>query len=119
MIALALTDRPLTRALLAAGTVSCDYFETAIHFADSAVDIFPDQPMLLHNSVANWSLGHPRAVAQADVLQLTQQRVRATGAPWLSVHLGFSAVEVVFDGFTRACSPVLDRDHLFTTICHN
>jgi len=53
------------------------------------------------------------------VLQRTQQRLHATRAPWLSVHLGFSAAEVVFDGFTRAYSPVLDRDHLFTTICHN
>jgi uncharacterized protein (UPF0276 family) len=119
MIALALTDRPLTRSLLAARAVACEYFETAIHFADSAVECFPGYAMLLHNAVANWSLGHPHAVAQTDVLPLTRQRLHATGAPWLSVHLGFSAAEVVFDGVTRARSPVLGREQLLTTVCHN
>ncbi len=119
MIALAAADWPLTRQLLAQETLPIDYLETAGPFTDSAVHLFPDQPMLLHNSVFNWSLGHPDALAQQDMLLHTQRRLQATRAPWLSVHLGFSAADISFDGWTRARSAPFDRDTLMTTICQN
>jgi uncharacterized protein (UPF0276 family) len=119
MIALAAADWPLTRQLRATNTLPVDYLETAGPLTDSAVRTFPDQPMLLHNSVFNWSLGHPDALAQQDVLLHTQRRLQATRAPWLSVHLGFSAADISFDGWTRAHSAPFDRDILMTTICQN
>jgi uncharacterized protein (UPF0276 family) len=119
MIALALSDWPLSRELLAKQAVECDYFETAVHYADTAVERFPGRPMLLHNAIANWSLGHPQAVELAYALPLTLRRLRATGSPWLSVHLGFSVAEVVFDGVNRALSATIEREPLFATICRN
>jgi uncharacterized protein (UPF0276 family) len=119
MIPLALSDWPLTRDLLSRDAVACDYFETAMHYADSAVERFAGRPMLLHNAVANWSLGRPQAVELPDVLPLTLRRLRATRSPWLSVHLGYSVAEVVFDGVNRALSPTIEREPLFATICRN
>jgi uncharacterized protein (UPF0276 family) len=105
--------------LLAAGTLRTDYLETTDWLVESAVALFPQQPFLLHNSVSNWSLGHPAALDQQDVVPRTRHLLERTRAPWLSVHLGFSAAEVAFDIWMRAISPALPRDELFANICRN
>ena len=119
MIALAVADWPLTRGLLAAGTLEVDFLETTGFLAESTLALFPEQPFLLHNSVNNWSLGHPAALDQQEILPRTLHLLAQTHAPWLSVHLGFSAAEVVFDGWNQPRSPVLERDELFANICRN
>ena len=62
MIALAVSDFDLPRSLLAAGKLEVDYLETGGHFVERTVAQFPDRPLLLHNSVFNWSLAHPIAL---------------------------------------------------------
>jgi uncharacterized protein (UPF0276 family) len=119
MIALAVADWPLTRELLQAGALRIDYFETGGHFAEAAAARFPTQPLLLHNGVFNWSLAAEGALAQPDVLRLTLDRLALTSAPWLSVHLGFSAAEVFFEGCMQARSPALGREPLHRAICEN
>ena len=57
MIALCAPDYPLVCELLAAGALDVDYLETTSWLADSAVALFGERRFLLHNSVANWSLG--------------------------------------------------------------
>jgi uncharacterized protein (UPF0276 family) len=119
LIAVGLPDFPLVRELLAAGALEVDYFETTSWLAESAVALFPGRRFWLHNSVSNWSLGHPDALAQADVVSRTLHLLRRTQAPLLSVHLGFSAEQVAFDGSMRAMSPALERDQLLENICRN
>jgi uncharacterized protein len=119
LIALAVSDRTMERRLFAAGTLDIDYMETGGHFAERTAAEFPGQPLLLHNSLFNWSLGHPAALEQQDAVPRTLQTLALTRAPWLSVHLGFSAAEIVFDEWTQAKTPTLPRDELFANICHN
>src|SRR5262249_46098116 len=94
MIALAVSDFDLPRALLAAGQIDVDYLETGGHFVERTVAQFPGRPLLLHNSVFNWSLAHPRALEEQRIVARTLEALECTRAPWLSVHLGFSAAEV-------------------------
>jgi hypothetical protein len=70
--------------------------------------------MLLHNSVWDWSLGHPAALEQREVLPRTLRALRRTRAPWFSLYLGFGAAEVGFDkGRMRARTTLLGREELF------
>jgi uncharacterized protein (UPF0276 family) len=119
MIALAVSDFDLPRALLAAGQLDVDYLETGGHFVERTVAQFPGQPLLLHNSVFNWSLAHPNALEQQQVVARTLDALHRTRAPWLSIHLGFSAAEVIFDVHMNALSPVLPREELFAATCRN
>jgi uncharacterized protein (UPF0276 family) len=119
MIKLAVPDRPLTRRLIATGEIVVDYLETTGPRADTAIDALPDQPFLVHNSVWNWSLAHPAAMEQQNVVPVTLDMIEGLHAPWLSVHLGFGAAEVVFDGWMKPASAPLPRDQLFEIICHN
>jgi uncharacterized protein (UPF0276 family) len=119
MIALAVSDFDLPRALLEAGRIEVDFLETGGHFVERTVAQFPDQPLLLHNSVFNWSLAHPAALEERQVVARTLEALEYTRAPWLSVHLGFSAAEVLFDVHMTARSPALPRAELLTTICRN
>jgi uncharacterized protein len=119
MIPLAISDWPLTRELLARRELDVDYFETTSRWADTAVPLFPGQPMLLHNALNNVSLGKPGVHTGLEALELTRRRLAATRAPWLSVHLGFSAAEVAFTGYNEARSPALGRDELFASVCAN
>src|SRR5689334_11940400 len=96
MIALAVSDFDLPRSLLAAGRIEVDYLETGGHYVERTAAQFPGRPLLLHNSVFNWSLAHPAALDQ-QVVARTLEALQRTRAPWLSVHLGFSAAEVFFD----------------------
>lgn len=119
MIALAVSDFPLPRGMVAAGELVVEYVETGGHFVDATADALPGQPLLLHNSLFNWSLAHPRALELRDAVEATLRALRRTRAPWLSAHLGFSAAEVEFDVWMRAKSPPLPRDELLANICRN
>jgi uncharacterized protein (UPF0276 family) len=119
MIALAVSDFDLPRSLLAAGRIEVDYLETGGHYVDRTVAQFPDRPLLLHNSVFNWSLAHPTALEDQQIVARTRAALHRTRAPWLSVHLGFSAAEVFFDVHMTARSPALPRAKLFANICRN
>lgn len=120
MIALAVADRPRAREMLISGALRADYLETSGSLADSAAALLPRQPMLLHNSVWDWSLGHPAALEQREVLPRTLRALRRTRAPWFSVHLGFGVAEVGFgEGRMRARTALLEREELFETIGRN
>src|SRR5687768_11767181 len=119
MIALAVSDFDLPRSLLAANWIEVDYLETGGHFVERTVAQFPNRPLLLHNSVFNWSLAHPTALEEQRIVPRTLEALARTRAPWLSVHLGFSAAEVMFEVHMNALSPVLGRDELFANICRN
>jgi uncharacterized protein (UPF0276 family) len=119
MIALAVSDFDLPRSLLSAGRIDVDYLETGGHFVDRTVAQFPDRPLLLHNSVFNWSLAHPAALHAQQIVPRTLDALARTRAPWLSVHLGFSAAEVFFDMHMTARSPALPCAELLASICGN
>jgi uncharacterized protein len=119
MTALVIPDYPLTRKMLLQDNLDIDYFETTSHLISSEVKQFSKQALLIHNSVANLSLAHPDAL-NYETLAWTQTAVNQTKTPWLSVHLGFSAIEVEYNGqLTQAHSPPLSRDHLFDVLCNN
>jgi uncharacterized protein (UPF0276 family) len=106
--------------MLISGALRADYLETSGPLADTAAALLPHQPMLLHNSVWDWSLGHPGALEQREVLPRTLHALRRTRAPWFSVHLGFGAAEVGFDkGRMRARTTPLGREELFENIVRN
>ncbi len=94
---LAVSDTPLSRKLLQEGRLEVDRFETSGPLTESAVRAAVPLPFLLHNGVWNWSLGHPQALAEPAILDQTLERLALTAAPWLSVHLGFSAAHVSFE----------------------
>lgn len=119
MIALAVSDFDLPRSLLAAGRIEVDYLETGGHFVERTVAQFPDRPLLLHNSVFNWSLAHPTALEEQQIVARTREALERTRAPWLSVHLGFSAADVFFDTHMTARSPALPYAELFANMCRN
>jgi uncharacterized protein (UPF0276 family) len=119
MIALAVSDFDLPRSLLAEGRIEIDYLETGGHFVERTVAQFPGRPVLLHNSVFNWSLAHPTALEEQQIVARTLEALDRTGAPWLSAHLGFSAADVLFDVHMTARSPALPRTELLANICRN
>jgi uncharacterized protein (UPF0276 family) len=119
MIYLAVSDSSLSRRLLFENKITVDYFETQGPMLDATLPQFSTQKFLLHNALWNWSLGHPKALEQHDAIEITRQRLEQTKAPWLSVHLGFSAAEVRFDNTMQACSPTLPREVLLETIITN
>jgi uncharacterized protein (UPF0276 family) len=116
---LAVSDTPLSRSLLAAGELDVDALETTGPKTEGACAELPGVPLLLHNAVWDWSLGHPRALEQGDVMATTHARLARTGAPWLSVHVGFSAATVAYDDEMRPTSPRLGRDELRTAMIAN
>ena len=119
MIALAVSDFDLPRKLLVAGWIEVDYLETGGHFVERTLAQFPDRPLLLHNSVFNWSLAHPTVLEEQQIVARTRAALDRTRAPWLSVHLGFSAAEVFFDLHMTARSPALPCAELLANICRN
>lgn len=121
MTFLAVNDTPLSRRLSQEGRLKVDRFETSGPLTEGAVEDLTatHTPMLLHNGVWNWSLGNPGVLAETDVLRQTQARLALTSAPWLSVHLGFSAAHVTFtDGMHPASAP-LPRTALLATMVQN
>ncbi|MEP7284830.1 MAG: DUF692 family multinuclear iron-containing protein [Chloroflexota bacterium] len=118
MIALAVADKPLVRELLGSREIEVDYLETSGPLMESAVEAF-SPPMLLHNSLWDWSLAHPNALENQHALEITRKALKMTGAPWLSVHLGFSAAVVSFDQVMKPRSGVLSRGEVFENVCRN
>lgn len=116
---LAVNDTELSRRLLGGGRLDVDAFETTGPKADSAATEVEGVPMLLHNAVWDWSLGHPSALEQADVMAVTHRRLARTGARWLSVHVGFSSATVAYDVGMRPTSPRLDRGELLAAMVEN
>lgn len=114
-----MNDTELSRRLLRAGRLDVDAFETTGPKADSAVADVQGVPLYLHNAVWDWSLGHPSALEQDDVMAETHRRLARTGAPWLSVHVGFSAATVAYEGAMRPTSPRLGRDELLSSMVAN
>ncbi|MDZ7801091.1 MAG: DUF692 family protein [Trueperaceae bacterium] len=119
MVALAVNDTPCSRALLRDGHLRADYLETSGPHVEDAVAALPGVSFLLHNSVWDWSLGHPDALAQRDVLALTRRRLQLTRAPWLSIHIGFSAAEVRFDDGMRPASRPVGSEELLPVMTRN
>lgn len=107
---LAVNDTPTSRALAARGDLDVDAVETSGPKVDSAGAAFPDHPLLLHVPVWDWSLAHPDALAEHDAWAVSEAALATTGAPWLSLHVGFSAAAVGFDDGMKPVGPVLDRD---------
>jgi len=106
-------DTPVSRALHASGRLPDGlWLETSGPLTEEAVEHFVGRRMLLHNGVWDWSLAHDDALTHLDALTVTRRRLRATGAPWLSVHVGFAAATVAYDEGMQATSPVLERDVL-------
>lgn len=125
---LAVSDTPLSRKLVLEGRLPIDRFETSGPLTEGAVEALAATgvPLLLHNGVWNWSLGDPAAFADPDVLEQTRRRLALTGAPWLSVHVGYSAAKVEFAegaGFrpedTGPARAHLARDDLLAVVSEN
>ena len=114
----AVSDTPLSRALLRAEKLEAP-IETSGPPVASALAEFPAHPWLLHNSVWDWSLAHPQALGQKDVLAVTRRALEQTRAPWLSVHLGYSAAHVTFQNGFQAASPTLERSQTVSSIIAN
>jgi uncharacterized protein (UPF0276 family) len=106
---LAVNDTEVSRALAASGRLDVDAVETSGPKVASAVEAFAGQPLLLHVPVWDWSLAHPDALADHDAWTVTEAALGATGAPWLSLHVGFSAPAVAFADGMKPAGPVLDR----------
>jgi len=115
---LAVSDSPLARSLLRDQKLAVA-LETGGPLTASAVAELPEAHLLLHNTVWDWSLAHPRALEQQDVLAVTRRALMATRAPWLSVHLGFSAESVTFQGGFQTASVTLERSVLVDRLIRN
>lgn len=117
----AVNDTPLSRRLLQEVHLEVDRFETSGPLTERAVEVLAGTgtPLLLHNGVWNWSLGNPNALSEPDVLRQTRARLTLTGAPWLSLHLGFSAAHVTFADGMHPASPTLTRAALLATVVQN
>jgi hypothetical protein len=118
MIRLGMTDCPAVRSLLERGGLTLDYLEVHGPYVESARQVYPDMPMLLHNALYQWSLAHPDGLQHKDCAVITRQRLERTRSPWYSLHLGFSAAEVDFIGNAMdAVSPVLPPEVIFERTC--
>ncbi len=113
---LAVSDTPLARSLLRDRKLTLPV-ETGGPLTASAVAEFPERRWLLHNSVWNWSLAHPNALQ--DVLAVTRDALTQTRTPWLSVHLGFSADSVTFQGGFQTALATLGRETLVSRLIAN
>lgn len=110
-IMLGISDRDLTRRLMAAGGIPIDFLETGGPRAATAAALPGVPRLLVHNAVWNWSLADPRALDAAGVMSTTREVLARTAAPWLSVHLGFASAGVAAEGDAMVPrSPVLPRE---------
>jgi uncharacterized protein (UPF0276 family) len=96
MIQLGMTDCPAVRELLDAGQLQLDYLEVHGPYVETAREVYPEMPMVLHNALYQWSLTHPEGLAHKDAAQITLNRLAKSKSPWYSLHLGFSSAEVDF-----------------------
>jgi len=111
MIQLGMTDCTPVRNLLKQSEIELDYLEVHGPFLADARAAFPEKPMLLHNSLYQWSLVHPDGLQHKNAAALTIDRLKLATSPWYSLHLGFSCAEVDFwDEAMQALSPVLPEE---------
>lgn len=119
---LAVSDSPLARSLLRDQKLTVP-LETGGPLTVSAVTEFPTHRWLLHNSVWDWSLAHPQALEQTfgrqDVMAATKSALEQTQAPWLSMHLGYSAAHVTFQKGQQPVSEVLGHGIVVERLIHN
>ena len=114
MIQLGMTDCAPVRNLLNQSEIDLDYLEVHGPFLADARAAFPEKPMLLHNSLYQWSLVHPDGLKYKNAGELTIDRLQLAASPWFSLHLGFSCAEVDFlDEAMQALSPVLPEEIVF------
>lgn len=117
-IQVGLADSPAARQLIADGQTQIDFLEVHGPQLESARMLFPEFPMLLHNSLYQWSLSDFHAMHKQDARRITAECLDLAFSPWYSVHLGFSAVELEFrDEYMQALSPVLSRKTIFDNTC--
>lgn len=116
MIPLAVNDTAVARRAWNLGLLDVEFVETSGPNADDALDAFEGAAFLLHNAVWNVSLAHGDTAALDRFAERTAESIRALRAPWISLHLGFSAREVTFDGGMKPTTAVLDRDATFDAI---
>lgn len=95
-IELGMTDCPIVRELLDAGELHLDYLEVHGPYAENARAAYPDMPMVLHNSLYQWSLTHPDGLKHKEKGAITQERLKISRSPFYSLHLGFSSSDVDF-----------------------
>lgn len=118
MIQLGMTDCQPVRRLLKSGELVLDYVEVHGPFAADARAVMPTTPMLLHNSLYQWSLAHLDGLQHQKAKSLTEERLKITKTPWYSLHLGFSSAEVDFaDEAMQVLSPVLPRELVLQRSC--
>ena len=107
---LAVNDTDASRALLRSGRLEADAVETSGPKVGGFRAAFPDVPALLHVPVWDWSLARPDALTFRDAGRVIDEALAATGADWLSLHVGFSAAEVRYEAGMKPASAVLTRD---------
>ncbi len=113
-IQLGMTDCPIVRELLNQQQVDLDYLEVHGPYLEKTREVYPDKPMLLHNSLYQWSLTHADGLNHKNAAQITVERLSAARSPWYSLHLGFSSSEVDFiDEAMAAVSPLQPREVVF------
>jgi len=113
-----ISDSPIARSLIEKSALTVDYLEVHGPNLASARQRLPAFPFLLHNSFYNWSLTHPHALEDNESLSVTLERLERSKAPWFSLHLGFSAADVVFKDQTMAAiSETLSPETIFERCC--
>jgi uncharacterized protein (UPF0276 family) len=118
MIRLGVTDCPKLRALIDGGEYIPDYLEVHGPFVEEARRAYPTIPMVLHNTFYQWSLTHHDGLEHMDAARLTLQRLENTKSPWYSLHLGFSAEDIEFNGsVNRALSETLPPEVIYERAC--
>jgi uncharacterized protein len=73
----------------------------------------PGLPLLLHNLDLDFSLASPGAIDDSWV-ERARTMIYQTGTPWLSMHLGFSAEIVRFNGHMLPVSASLERETVWS-----
>jgi len=113
-IQLGMTDCPIVRELINQQQVDLDYLEVHGPYLEKTREVYPDKPMLLHNSLYQWSLTHADGLNHKNAAKITVERLSAARSPWYSLHLGFSSSEVDFiDEAMVAVSPLQPREVVF------
>ncbi len=119
-IKLGMTDCPIVRDLLDSGQLDLDYLEVHGPYVEKARQVYPDKPMILHNSLYQWSLTHPDGLQFKDAARFTRERTALARTPWYSLHLGFSCAELDFvDEAMVALSPLQPRELVLERCIHS
>ncbi len=117
-IQLGMTDCPIVRELLSQQQINLDYLEVHGPYVENARQVYSHMPMLLHNSLYQWSLTHVDGMHHKNAAQVTVERLAVARSPWYSLHLGFSSSTVDFINEAMvAISPQQSREEVFERSC--